>query len=216
MDMVDFDCKEGQKKYDDWSLKQDLRSIINARTIYPVEAKFIQEASPKKVLDIGCGNGNRLFSHLQNLKIKFIGLEKFERLIHGSRFPNDILIEDLLQLDPANLPSDFEGVDLITILGGSLLGIFCFENQVKAWKLIYNILPKNGNIIFDALIIDGFEDSDEIGSRIIVPEFTPPQYFLSKKQLIEIWKELGLAIIKTEDIKIPSPFGLRFYLLQKI
>jgi SAM-dependent methyltransferase len=215
--MKNDDCKKWQNEYDNWSLIQPINKINQA--IAPIvlekEKELIKKANPKKILDIGCGNGIRLFSYLKNENISYIGLEKFERLTKESKFKNDIIIQNLLDLNLSDLPSEFDGVDVITILGGSLLGIFCIDNQTKAWNNIFAILPKNGKIIFDTLVIDDFENSQEIGTKIIIPGITPPQFFLSEKQLKEIWLDLGITILEQSDEIIPSPFRLRYYLLQK-
>lgn len=87
-----------------------------------------------------------------------MGIEKFERLIEQSDFKDFILIEDLLQLNPSNLEKRFENIDVITILGGSLIGVFCYKNQQRAWNKITNLLPTGGRIIFDSFMIDGFEN----------------------------------------------------------
>ena len=212
------DCNNRQREYDNWSLNKPVSRInqANAPIVNEKEKELIDKANPKKILDIGCGNGNRLFSYLRGAKINFIGLEKFERLINGSEFHKDIIVADLLDLNINDLPKEFADVDVITILGGSLLGVFCIDNQNKAWENIFAILPNNGKIIFDTLVIDGFENEEEIGTRTIVPGHTPPQYFLSESQLKTIWSKLGIALIENTDITIPAPFVLRYYLLQKI
>ena len=211
------DCNNGQREYENWSLNQPVIRIneANARIVNEKEKELIGKANPKKILDIGCGNGKRLFSYLRDTKINFIGLEKFERLINESEFRKDIIVADLLELNINDLPKEFADVDVITILGGSLLGVFCIDNQNKAWENIFAILPNNGKIIFDALVIDGFENEEEIGTRTIVPGRTPPQFFLSESQLKTIWSRLGIALIEHTDIKIPAPYSLRYYLLQK-
>jgi len=107
-------------------------------------------------------------------------------------------------------------IDLVTILGGSLNGIFGVENHQRAWENIYKLLQKRGKIIFDHLIVDGFENREEIGELTIIPSVTSPQFFLSEKQLKDIWKQLNLQIENSSYFKIHSSYNLRYYLLNKI
>jgi SAM-dependent methyltransferase len=211
--MEDKNCLNDQNEYDQWSLNEPVTRIntLIAPNVNTKEKEFIKFANPTKILDIGCGNGNRLFSYLSEMKIPFIGIEKFERIIEQSNFKDFILVEDLLQLNPSNLDPRFENIDVITILGGSLIGIFCYENQQSAWNKIMSLLPTGGRIIFDTFMINGFENADFIGTTRLFPS-APPQYFLSEHQLKVLWSELNLEIIKTSDLNQPP---IRYYLLQK-
>jgi hypothetical protein len=136
--MKDNNCLIDQNEYDQWSLNEPIKRIntLIAPSVNSKEKEFIKLANPTKILDIGCGNGNRLFSYLSELKIPFLGIEKFEWLIENSNFKDFIVVEDLLQLNTSNLEKKFENIDVITILGGSLIGIFCYKNQQIAWNNI--------------------------------------------------------------------------------
>jgi SAM-dependent methyltransferase len=211
--MEDKNCLNDQNEYDQWSLNEPVTKImgLNAPSVNLKEKEFIKLANPTKILDIGCGNGKRLFSYLSDMKIPFLGIEKFGRLIEQSNFKDFILVEDLLQLNASNLERRFENIDVITIVGGSLLGIFCYKNQQSAWNKIMSLLPTGGRIIFDTFMITGFETVDFIGTTRLFPA-APPQYLLSEKQLKALWNELNLEIIKTSDLDRPP---IRYYLLQK-
>lgn len=210
------ECHFYQAEYDSWSLNQPVNSInrANAPFLNNKEKSLIEKVNPTRILDIGCGNGVRLFSFLEKKKIDFIGLEKFERLVNESSFRDKIIIADLLTINTADFIAQNNNIDTITILGGSLLGIFCLENQIQAWEKIIQILPIGGKIIFDALIVDEFESSTKIGSKKINPQF-PPQYFLAEIQLKEIWNQKGIDIIEYSDFEINPQFKIRYYLLQK-
>jgi hypothetical protein len=206
-----------QHEYDFWSLNQPVKKIegFNGHQLNSHEKELIIKANPTKILDIGCGNGKRLFSYLDSIKVEFIGMEKFKRLTENSPYRSKIIVSSILDANPSD-PFFYE-VDCITILGGTLNGIFGIENHRSAWKNIINIIQVNGKIIFDAVMIKGYNDR-EIGERQIIPQVTPIQYFLSEQQLKEIWKELNIRIIETIDWTIPAPFKqfrLRYYLLEK-
>jgi 2-polyprenyl-3-methyl-5-hydroxy-6-metoxy-1,4-benzoquinol methylase len=54
----------GQEEYDNWSMNKPISEInnLNARGLNHLEKDLIRKANPKKILDIGCGNGERLSS----------------------------------------------------------------------------------------------------------------------------------------------------------
>ena len=192
---------------DNWSMNEPIRGLNH------VEKDLIGKANPKKILDIGCGNGERLFSFLSQKKISFVGVEKFKHLTEDSIYKEKIIIADIVKLDISDFNTELKDVDTVTILGGSLGGVFGFENQKTAWKKILDVLPVNGNIIFDSFIVDGFENDEEIGERILYPEITPPQFFLSQSQLNKIWTDLKIEILEQTDFT-PGP-RLRYYRLKK-
>ena len=210
------DCLVGQQKYDEWTRRANINNInrFNAPHVTDAEKYYISKAEPTKVLDIGCGNGERLFDYLSEINIPFLGIEKFQKLTIDSRFKSDIIVADLLNLNVNDFAAQFKNVDVITILGGSLNGVFCFENHLKAWEKIVEILPVGGRIILDVLLIDGFEIEDKIGTRRLF-EGAPPQFFLSEKQLKSIWKDFNLGIKETSDYSIINPLKLRYYLLER-
>jgi len=205
----------GQEEYDNWSMNKPIGEInnLNAPELNHIERDLIGKANPKKILDIGCGNGKRLFSFLSKKNISYVGVEKFERFAKDSIYKEKIIIADIVELDISDFNTELKDVDTVTILGGSLGGVFGFENQKTAWKKILDVLPVNGNIIFDSFIVDGFENDEEIGERILYPGMTPPQFFLSQSQLNKIWTDLKIEILEQTDYT-PGP-RLRYYRLKK-
>ncbi|MBA7531120.1 hypothetical protein ES705_23331 [subsurface metagenome] len=204
-----------QKQYDKWSLSQPIDQIenLNLPVLYETEKKLITEVKPSKILDIGCGNGKRLFSYLESNNIAYVGIEKFIRLFENSPYRESIIEADILEVDDTN--PQLEDIDCITILGGSLNGIFGFDNHKRAWEKIVKYLPINGKILFDTLLIDGFDTEQELGEKTIKPNITPPQFFLSQNQLQHIWTGLNIEKIKHKDENISAPYKLRYYLLIK-
>ncbi len=112
--------------------------------------------------------------------------------------------------------ASLQHIDLVTILGGALNGVFDFECQKTAWSNIKNILHKDGHVICDVTLLDGFFEKDEIGTVFLNPEKLPPQYFLSEKQLFAIWDKNGFKIEAYEDLKVNRVMSLRYYLLRSI
>lgn len=204
----------GQKRYDEWSKETsiDLINRFNAPRINETEERFIQRANPKKILDVGSGNGVRLFEFLKSQNIEFIGLEKFPRLIDNSPYRESIKIGDITEIDISEFKS--KGIDCITILGGTMNGIFGIERQKVAWQNISNILPLKGKVIFDVPLIEGFETQNLLGEMELFPG-APPQFFLSERELNSIWKECSLSIIEKENYLIQGPYEIRYYFLEK-
>ena len=209
----------GYKEYEKWTLDKRIDELFshNPASLNDKEIELIEKASPRKVLDIGCGNGKRLFSHLDSLGIDYIGLEKFGKLVNfeGSEYADKIIVEDILNIDTNNLPCELSEIDTITIFGGSLSGIFGFDLHAKAWQIVRDILLPAGQIIFEAKLVDGFEDSDEIG-EIVFNKKLPPQFYLSEKQLHSIWKSLNLTVIEYSDFQIPNWYEARYYIIKKV
>ena len=208
----------GQNEYNNWSLFQAIEKIerLNSPTLQSREIELIGKANPKKILDIGCGNGKKLFSYLKENNIDFVGIEKFQRLAENSFYSDDIIIADILEMNFSDFDAELENVDTVTILGGSLNGIFGLHQHQTAWKKIIDLLAIGGKIVFDLLILNGFESEDELGERTIFPGVTPPQFFLSENQLKQIWSDLNIEIVENHDVRIYPALKLRFYLLEKI
>jgi SAM-dependent methyltransferase len=204
-----------QEAYDEFSLNTNIEVIsrMNAPFLNVTEKSLIRELKPNKVLDIGSGNGVRLFDHLELNNIAFKGIEKFERLFQNSRYSDHIIHGDVTKADDVN-SIDF-APDLITILGGSINGIFGMERQEQAWVNLINKLQKGDHLIFDHLVYPGFENASEIGETYLGGEF-PVQFFLSINQLEIIWSNLGMDLIKSTDIRIGSPYPLRYFVLRKV
>jgi len=205
----------GQGNYDQWSLNTPVYEIkrLNAPYINGKEIELIRKANSKKILDIGCGNGNRIFDYLTENNIDFVGIEKFERLTENSNYKDKIIIADILDVTSVNFDERLKNIDTVTILGGSLYGIFGLDNHKAAWKNIKSFLLHEGKVIFDTPLIQGFDTNDEIGEIMLIPGVTPLQFFLSEKQLKEIWKENLFKIEEMTDFIIPGPFRIRYYLL---
>lgn len=204
-----------QEAYDEFSLNTNIEvlSRMNAPFLNETEKKLISEINPKRVLDIGCGNGVRLFDYLQLKNMPFKGIEKFERLFTNSKYSDHIIHGDVTNADDLN-SIDFSP-DLITILGGSINGIFDLERQESAWTNLVNKIKIGDHLILDHLLYPGFESASEIGERNLGVEF-PNQFFLSLNQLEKIWSNLGLDLIQYTDIIIPAPYPLRYFVLRKV
>jgi hypothetical protein len=208
------ECQNYQQDYDNWSLNTPINRIqrLNAPKLNNVEIEIIKSISPINLLDIGSGDGIRLFDYLSRNQINFTGIEKFERLYNESPYSGNIINCDI---SDANFSiENFNDIDTITILGGSLFGILCRNCQKTAWKNITNILLKGGHIVFDTPLLNGFESNESIGEKNLMPGVGPIQFFLSRMELEKIWRENNLTIVNTQDHIIPG-ITLRYYKIKK-
>ncbi|HLS11120.1 MAG TPA: hypothetical protein VK050_03065 [Flavobacteriaceae bacterium] len=209
--------RQAENEYAQWSQNQPIMSIdrLNAPSVNEVEMEFINLAAPSKILDVGCGNGRRLFSYLDENGIPYVGIEKFDRLVTIEKYRPNIVITDLLNLDTSNLDERIKEISTVTILGGSFGGLFGLGKHQKAWDILTDILPVGGKVIFDTILINGFETDAELGVMKLFSQ-APPQFFLSKLQLKEVWDKANLKIIEKRDLPIMGGRDtIRYYLLEK-
>ena len=116
----------GLNEYERWTLDKPIEELFshNQTGLNDKEVELLRKVAPVKLLDIGCGNGQRLFSYLDGLGIDYVGLEKFEKLVRfeGNQYSDKIIVADILDIDAKNPPAGLSDIDTITILGGSLAG----------------------------------------------------------------------------------------------
>jgi len=209
----------GVKEYDKWTLETSVDEIdkYNASSLNDKEIELIKKIHPQKVFDVGSRNGKRLFSYLDVLGIDYIGIEKFEKLVEfgNNKYSDKIIVGDILDVNLKNLGKELLNIDTITILGGSLNGIFGFDQHFKAWQIIKNILLPTGQIIFEAKMVVGFENLLEIG-EITFNKKLPPQFHLSEKQLYDIWDNLNLTVVEYSDYQIPNWYKARYYIIKNL
>ncbi len=205
-------------KYEAWTESTSIDDIIykyNTTRISEKEEELINSVNPSKLLDIGCGNGCRIFNYIESIGIDFVGIEKFEKIATSGngQYIDNIIVKDILTIDLNNLDSRLFDVDTITIFGGSLNGLFSYEDQLKAWSIISHILAGTGSIIFEAYNVRGYDTKYSIGSVTHSPDL-PPQFYLSEAENIRIWDILGLSIASLEDYHIPHRNKVRYYILK--
>ncbi|MFI3305314.1 MAG: hypothetical protein R3Y68_02230 [Rikenellaceae bacterium] len=203
-------------KYDEWvkiTPIEDMISGFNPTTLNATEIDIIRELAPPKICDIGCLNGSRLFPFLESEGIKFVGIEKYSKLAEGDdrRYVDNIIIEDILNITNISYAKSLEDIDMITILGGSLYGVFGYDNQFTAWENIRALLRPCGKVIYDSFIIDGYFDEAEIGV-IQYRDCLPPQFYLTEKQLLRLWADIGFNVNKYVDYEMNDwKYGARRY-----
>src|SRR5690625_7363350 len=92
--------RQAENEYAQWSQNQPIMSIdrLNAPSVNEVEMEFINLAAPSKILDVGCGNGRRLFSYLDENGIPYVGIDKFDRIVKIEIYRNNIVFIDLHKL----------------------------------------------------------------------------------------------------------------------
>src|SRR5690625_7598538 len=90
--------RQAENEYAQWSQNQPIMSIdsLNAPSVNEVEMEFISLAAPSKILDVGCGNGRRLFSYLDENGIPGVGVDKFARLVTIEKYRRNVVFTDFL------------------------------------------------------------------------------------------------------------------------
>lgn len=208
---------EEQEKYNKFCKETDinLQHILSGRTPQKVEIKLLDEINPKTLLDIGCGTGNRMFRLYESKKILFRGIEKFKEIIDKSNFSNKIFCLDICDTAFKRKfveVNDIEHYDLIVLFG--VIQGFLDENLKKnAWKNISDLVNIHNYLIVNTISSFDWFYSNLKGQIVSLP-LAPPQYFYSYQELLNLFKEHNLIILKEIDERHPY-FVLKYFVLKK-
>ena len=128
----DIYLTEHYKKLDD--LKNDFRNI---NLINLISSK----AKGKKVLDIGCGSGNLIYS-LEKCGMKTTGLEPIKELVSMAkeRNPNANIIEGSVEKINSKITEKFSTITIIDVLEH-------VQDDIKVIQDLYNKLEDDGRLI---------------------------------------------------------------------
>ncbi|MEJ5284453.1 MAG: class I SAM-dependent methyltransferase [Brevinematales bacterium] len=195
--------EELQKEYYEFVKKTppEIQNIINGKDVLKVEKEFLEEFKPKRVLDIGCGNGERIFPYYEKIGCDFLGIEREESLIKNSKYSHKIINGDITDKD--FLPPNFE-YDLIA-LWGVIISAITDEKRKFMWSNIEKLIKrmKKPALAFTTITsFDWFKDSLK-GKVVRIHNTAPPQYFPSEKELHNIFTELKIKLSRTySDDKI--------------
>lgn len=202
--------EELQKEYYEFvrNIPPEIQNIISGKNVLKVEKEFLEEFKPKRILDIGCGNGERIFPYYEKIGCDFLGIEREESLIKTSKYSHKIINGDITDKDFI-LP-EFE-YDLI-VLWGVIIAAITEEKRNFMWNNIEKLLKKMESpaLAFTTITsFDWFKDSPQ-GQIVRIANNAPPQYFPSEKELMSVFKNYRLNLNKTY-----SNSGITLYYLTK-
>ncbi len=171
-----------------------LQNLLNGGKVLKIEKHFLTDFKPKRILDIGCGTGERTFPFYEKRGIDFLGIEREESIINLSKYRDKIIKKDITD-ENITLPSfDF---DLI-VLWGVIIGIILEEKRQKLWQNLRYLMEKNNShLAFTTRTDFLWFKNEEKGKVIKINENFPPQYFPSEKEIKNTLLSYKLKLIKT-------------------
>lgn len=170
----------------------EIQNIISGKNVLKVEKEFLEEFKPKRILDIGCGNGERIFPYYEKIRCDFLGIEREESLIKTSKYSHKIVKGDITDED--FFTPDFE-YDLI-VLWGVIIAAITEEKRKFMWNNIEKLLKKMKKpaLAFTTITsFDWFKDSPK-GKVFRLNNMVPAQYFPSEKELQNIFEKLKIKL----------------------
>ena len=188
-----------------------------------IEKQILESIKPAKLLDVGCGSGNRTFSYYQDNRIDFIGIEKFENYISGSKCPQKILNLCLYSSDFQSqvrarlIELNFEQYDAVMLWGQVINGFNDPDKREIAWRNLVSLITKEQYLVISTLIYPEWYESAAKGRYIKTGMGTPTQYFYSKCELEDIFSSLNLKIDRMfYEILEHSNIRHTFFILKSI
>ena len=176
------------------------------------EKYFIQKYAKSKVLDLGCGTGNRMGEYYYKNKIDWKGIDFCKHLIEASRYKENIQIADLSK---EYFLSAEEKYNLSVCIGGVICGLLCEKRRDAFWKNIAKMLEMNCEyFLFDTVYWTfGFCGCKKGVTRKLFP-FLPPQYFPSELELQQIFDDNNLEIVE-KKLEVFNGINRIHYLIKK-
>ena len=183
------------------------------------------ETKTKKLLDVGCGSGNRMFDFYNKSDIECYGIEKSKNFISGSKFKDRIYELDLT--DPNYFAQfieiiktlNFLNYDTIALFGGVINGFIDTNQRRTAWENIEKMLSTKKHLIIHAIGDRRWYYNENIGKcfRLVDNGNFPNQYLYSRKELLRIFETHNLCVINEYNLDLPAAtLKHTFFVIRKI
>jgi cyclopropane fatty-acyl-phospholipid synthase-like methyltransferase len=201
-----------QREYDDYLEKTSPASLdicCGSNILVEEREIFLKIVKPKKVLDIGCGSGNRLLDFYAANDIKFLGIEKSANFRSGARAPGQILNLDISHKSfVSNLKSELSAremkdYDAIVLLGHVVNGFISLKTRIMAFTNLKELMNNQTYLIINSFCLESQKAGDGKGRLVKMSAITPYQYCYTTKELNHIFKKSNYVIQNFFTYKMP-------------
>lgn len=170
------------------------------------------ETKTKRLMDVGCGSGNRLFDFYNRSGIEYYGVEKSINFINGSKHKDKIFQLDLTnrkyfsQFREIVHNLDFVNYDTIALFGGVINGLIDKNQRGIGWENIEKMLRHDTYLIIHSIGDRRWYYSGNIGKclKLINNVDFPNQYLYTRKELGNIFEQHKLKIINEYNLDLPA------------
>jgi len=174
--MVKFSSKKNQIFWNEFALKSKNNTFgaSGGRHLVEIENEFIFKnlklQKPKKLLDIGCGNGQRTMQFSKFSK-KTLGIDYSSQMIFEAKKLVKNQKKISFEVYDVNKFSDKELFDQI-ISCRCIINQTSTNNQVKLFKKLHKILKPGGSIILTEISKQGMKNLNDIRKKYDLPPMT--------------------------------------------
>jgi len=196
--MTKFTEKENRNFWNKYArkLKDNPRGAHSDNHIVDLENEFIESVlrvkKPKRLLDIGCGNGTRTLKFSKYVKEKTVGIDYSDIMIKQAnrtlaKQNKSIKGKISFEVQDAKSLHKYKKFDVIT-------SCRCFVNQpsskkqIELFKMIYNMLKKNGSLIIAEQSKEGLENINNIRKKFGLDKIRVPWHNLPIKESVVFTK----------------------------
>lgn len=113
---------------------------------------ILKKIKPKKLLDVGCGNGQRTRIFAKYVKEKVLGIDYAEEMIKQAKSLKNNKV-NFVVANTLNFNTD-EKFDVI-VSCRSIINQSSTQNQLKLFKKLHSMLKKNGHLIIAEASVEG-------------------------------------------------------------
>ncbi len=170
------------------------------------------ETKTKRLVDVGCGSGNRLFDFYNRAGIEYYGVEKSINFINGSKHKDKISQLDLTnpqyfsRFNEIMHNLNFLNYDTISLFGGVINGFIDKNQRDIGWKNIEKMLRNDTYLILHSLGDRRWYCSGNIGKclKLVNDDVFPNQYLYSRNELCNIFKQHNMKILNEYNLDLPA------------